>query len=151
MVTEVHRAHAVAERGEVIEAKDKSWRILVDDRSPLAASPLYRTIWLKPLMREEIIETLRPMRSYLQTCGLECTLPETHELTQKLLASGVERVRRVGEMLGGYSGEPHDGVYALQRYARRVTMQLREEAKGISSFSELQKLPAPFGERSFRL
>lgn len=146
MVTEVHRAHSVAERGAVIEATDKSWRILVDDRSPLAASPLYRTIWLKPLIREELIETLRPMRSYLQTCGLECDLSETHELTQKLLASGVERVRRVGEMLGGYSGEPHDGVYALQRYARRVTMQLREDARGISSFSELQKLPAPFGD-----
>ena len=144
LVTELTRQEASFGRAKVVEAEDKGWRILVDDRPALAASPLFRTIWLKPLPRASIIQTLRPMRAYLQTAGLACGLGDAAELSSLLLKAGVVRVRRVGDMMGSYSGEAHDGVYALQRYCRRVSVQLGSEAGGISSLGDLKSDAPPF-------
>ena len=139
LVSELARQEASFGRAKVVEEADKGWRILADARPALAASPLYRTIWVKPLPREGIVATLRPMRAYLQTAGLACRLDDAGELSDLLLKAGAVRVRRVGDMPGSYSGEAHDGVYALQRYARRVSVQLGPEAAGISSFADLRR------------
>jgi phenylacetate-coenzyme A ligase PaaK-like adenylate-forming protein len=147
LVTELTREEGSFGQARVMEGADKSWRILVDRRPALAASPLYRTIWLKPLPRASIIPTLRPMRAYLQTAGLACGLHDAAELSSLLLKSGAVRVRRVGDMMGSYSGEAHDGVYALQRYCRRVSVQLGPEAEGISSFADLRRESPAFAAR----
>ncbi|MGW5851067.1 acyl-CoA reductase [Streptomyces sp. NPDC055254] len=107
----------------VFAAPDGSWRVMADIRSPLAASPLRRSVWVKPLPRERLITTLRPMRRYLQTAGLAGSRTDIAELSRTVLAAGVTRVTPVGAMLESYSGEPHDGVYALQRYSRRVAVR----------------------------
>ncbi|MFB9593509.1 acyl-CoA reductase [Streptomyces racemochromogenes] len=107
----------------VFAAPDGSWRVMADTRSPLTASPLHRSVWVKPLPRERLIATLRPMRRYLQTAGLAGSPSDIAELSRTVLAAGVTRVTPVGAMLESYAGEPHDGVYALQRYSRRVAVQ----------------------------
>ncbi|MFF5705595.1 acyl-CoA reductase [Streptomyces sp. NPDC012794] len=107
----------------VFAAPDGSWRVMADTRSPLTASPLHRTVWVKPLPRERMIATLRPMRRYLQTAGIAGSRSDIAELSRTALAAGVTRVTPVGAMLESYAGEPHDGVYALQRYSRRVAFQ----------------------------
>ncbi|RSS63332.1 hypothetical protein EF912_03870 [Streptomyces sp. WAC07061] len=107
----------------VFAAPDGSWRVIADTRSPLTASPLHRSVWVKPLPRERLIATLRPMRRYLQTAGLAGSPSDIAELSRTVLAAGVTRVTPVGAMLESYAGEPHDGVYALQRYSRRVAVQ----------------------------
>ncbi|WKD37589.1 AMP-binding protein [Streptomyces xanthophaeus] len=107
----------------VFAAPDGSWRVMADTRSPLTASPLHRSVWVKPLPRKRLIATLRPMRRYLQTAGLAGSPADIAELSRTALAAGVTRVTPVGAMLESYAGEPHDGVYALQRYSRRVAVQ----------------------------
>ncbi|MEU2452993.1 acyl-CoA reductase [Streptomyces sp. NPDC012765] len=107
----------------VFAAADGSWRVMADTRSPLTASPLHRSVWVKPLPRKRLIATLRPMRRYLQTAGLAGSPTDIAELSRTALAAGVTRVTPVGAMLESYAGEPHDGVYALQRYSRRVAVQ----------------------------
>ncbi|WP_405021661.1 AMP-binding protein (plasmid) [Kitasatospora sp. NBC_00070] len=107
----------------VLSAPDGSWRVMADTRSPLTASPLHRSVWVKPLPRKRLIATLRPMRRYLQTAGLAASESDIAELSRTVLAAGVTRVTPVGAMLESYAGEPHDGVYALQRYSRRVAVQ----------------------------
>ncbi|MEU6757115.1 acyl-CoA reductase [Streptomyces sp. NPDC046685] len=107
----------------VFAAADGSWRVMADTRSPLTASPLHRSVWVKPLPRKRLIATLRPMRRYLQTAGLAGSRTDIAELSRTVLAAGVTRVTPVGAMLESYAGEPHDGVYALQRYSRRVAVQ----------------------------
>jgi phenylacetate-coenzyme A ligase PaaK-like adenylate-forming protein len=139
LATELARQESCVGRTKVIEDPAKKWRVLIDARPALAASPLFRTIWVKPLPRRDIIATLRPMRYYLQTAGLACGLRDLAELSQSLLGAGAVRVRRVGEMAGSYSGEAHDGVYALQRYCRRVSVQAGPQAQGISTFADLQQ------------
>ncbi|MGF1429525.1 acyl-CoA reductase [Kitasatospora sp. LaBMicrA B282] len=105
-------------------APDGSWHVLADLRSALRASPLHRTVWVKPLPRTRILEVLRPMRRYLQTVGIGADRADTAALADLVLAAGAQRVTVPGQMLGSYDGEPHDGVYALQRYSRRVDAQL---------------------------
>ncbi|MEU3405233.1 acyl-CoA reductase [Streptomyces sp. NPDC006670] len=107
----------------VFAAPDGSWRVMADTRSPLTASPLHRSVWVKPLPRERLIATLRPMRRYLQTAGIAGSRSDVAELSRTALAAGVTRVTPVGAMQASYAGEPHDGVYALQRYSRRVAVQ----------------------------
>ncbi|MFF4392919.1 acyl-CoA reductase [Streptomyces sp. NPDC001552] len=107
----------------VFAAPDGSWRVMADTRSPLTASPLHRSVWVKPLPRKRLIATLRPMRRYLQTAGIAGSRADIAELSRTALAAGVTRVTPVGAMLESYAGEPHDGVYALQRYSRRVAVQ----------------------------
>ncbi|GAA1243428.1 hypothetical protein GCM10009665_37850 [Kitasatospora nipponensis] len=105
-------------------APDGSWHVLADLRSALRASPLHRTVWVKPLARRRVVEVLRPMRRYLQTVGIGAERADTAELAALVLTAGALRVTVPGGMLGSYDGEPHDGVYALQRYSRRVDVQL---------------------------
>ncbi|NDD31788.1 MAG: hypothetical protein EB084_26370, partial [Proteobacteria bacterium] len=136
-VTELARLDACLERTRVIEAPDRSWRVLVDQRSSLQASPLYRSVWVKPLPRADIIGTLRPLRQYLQTVALAADLADTQPLSTALFAAGAQRITDVGHMLDSYVGEPHDGLYALQRYTRRVSVQAGEALRGFSSFGEL--------------
>jgi phenylacetate-coenzyme A ligase PaaK-like adenylate-forming protein/acyl-CoA reductase-like NAD-dependent aldehyde dehydrogenase len=143
LVAELAREEACHGTARVIEAGDRGWRLLLDAREALCASPLYRTLWIKPLPRAKIGATLRPMRAYLQTAGLAAPLSDAAELSERLLKAGVARVRRVGDMPGSYAGEAHDGVYALPRYARRVGVQLGPEAAGLSSFADLRPARAP--------
>lgn len=121
----------------VCGAAGDGWRVLADTRAALRASPLHRTVWVKPLPRQQILATLRPMRRYLQTVGLAANVPDTAELTRAFFTAGVLRVTPPGDMLGSYTGEPHDGVYALQRYSRRVSARLDEAFAGIASLDEL--------------
>ncbi|MFD8749766.1 acyl-CoA reductase [Kitasatospora sp. NPDC059577] len=107
----------------VIAADDGSWRVLADTRPALAASPLHRSVWVKPLPRARVMATLRPMRRYLQTAAIAGHRADVARLSRAVLAAGVLRVTPVGGMLDGYHGEPHDGVYALQRYSRRVSVR----------------------------
>ncbi|MGW2648388.1 acyl-CoA reductase [Streptomyces sp. NPDC001393] len=112
----------------VISAGDGTWRVLADTRPALTASPLHRSVWVKPLPRRAVTATLRPMRRYLQTAAIGGPPADVAELSRAVLAAGVTRVTPVGSMLEGYEGEPHDGVYALQRYSRRVSVTAAEDA-----------------------
>ncbi|WP_371502102.1 AMP-binding protein [Kitasatospora sp. NBC_00374] len=124
----------------VITAEDGSWRVLADTRPALAASPLHRSIWVKPLPRAAVLPTLRPMRRYLQTAAIGGSRGEIARLAQAVITAGVLRVTPVGGMLDSYHGEPHDGVYALQRYSRRV--DVRTDA-AFSATACLDDLVAP--------
>jgi phenylacetate-CoA ligase len=100
------------------------WRILWSHEAELAPSPLFRTILLRPVPRLDLVRTLRVWRSRLQSCGLAADDHDQIALSQILLAAGVGRIAPLGAMHDGYLGEPHDGVYALARLARRISVTL---------------------------
>ncbi|WP_058043271.1 aldehyde dehydrogenase family protein [Streptomyces roseifaciens] len=132
----------------VIAAPDGSWRVMADTRPALTASPLHRSVWVKPLPRKGLIGALRPMRRYLQTAGIAGSRTDVAELSATVLAAGATRVTPVGAMTAGYSGEPHDGVYALQRYSRRVAVQADERFATTACLDDLARaadFPAPTG------
>lgn len=139
-ITHLQKIEAAFGNGHVIEADDHSYRILIDYRSGLQPSPLYRTIWIKPIKRTEIIPTLRPFNLYLQTCGLAADqLSDVYEITEELLKVGLQRITSIGKQHESYVGEPHDAVYSLQRYTKRVAVRLNKDVmEGIPSFSYLE-------------
>ncbi len=140
MVLGVARAEEALGLTSILEDEDNRWRIIVDQRPGLRPSPLYRSIWLKSIQRTDLVTTLRPMRAWLQSCGLACGLSSLAPLTRALFAAGVTRIARPGEMTDSYLGAPHDGVYALQQLARRVSLDAPEVARGIGSLTELDTL-----------
>lgn len=131
-------------RGEVIADPGQTWRVLVNNTPGLMPSPLYRTVWIVPFERSRLAGALRPYRGYLQTSGLACAPTETPELTTALFASGVTRVVAPGAMLKEYAGQPHDGTYALQRYARRVSVNRPHDLGHIAGFHDFyDSVPLP--------
>ncbi|WP_431045719.1 acyl-CoA reductase [Streptomyces sp. P1-3] len=129
-------------------AADGSWRVIADTRPALTASPLYRSVWVKPLPRKRALSVLRPMRRYLQTAGVAGGRADVAELAHLLLTAGATRVTPLGGMPSGYSGEPHDGVYALQRYSRRVAVRADERFATVACLDDLVRpvqTPAPGG------
>lgn len=140
-VIEVAKAEQAMGLTKVVITEKEGVRIIVDNRKALRASPLFRTIWLKALKPEEIVETLLPMRHYLQTVGLSCSLSRVGELSKLFFKAGVLRINRAGTMLSGYIGEPHDGKYALREFTKRLSINLDDKFRGYSSMYEF--LPEP--------
>ena len=122
-------------------------RIFVKYDNELSASPLYRTLIVKAIKRTEIISVLRPFRSYLQSVGLACSREEIATLTNLLLSGGVNRITEPGLMMCGYTGEPHDGVYALTSYMKRVSLINSNLPKGSMTLKEMYPMDcAPFAD-----
>lgn len=131
--------------GKLLEGKD--CRIFVQYDHELSASPLYRTLIVKAIKREELIPALRPFRSYLQSVGLGCGREEIVPLTNLMMAGGVNRITEPGLMMAGYTGEPHDGGYALPHYLKRVSLIQNDLPVGSMSLSEMSvRKEAPFDE-----
>ncbi len=141
VTTATHLAELESVLGEarVLEGADRTWRVLVDYKPGLTPSPLYRTIRVKPLPRAEVVSALRPLRAYLQTVGLACAPDELEALGERFIEAGVTRIVPVGAQLVSYSGEPHDGVYALPRYCRRIAVQTTSE--GADVFADFETAP----------
>ncbi|RRQ10122.1 hypothetical protein CXF35_08750, partial [Corynebacterium bovis] len=127
---EVARFEACLGLTEVTTAPDGRWRVIADRRPVLAASPLHRTVSVRPLPRSRVTEVLRPMRRYLQTVGIAGSPADVATLSRLVIAAGADRVTPVGGMTDGYPAEPHDGLYPLQRFSRRVSVRRDEPAFG---------------------
>ncbi|WP_400207570.1 aldehyde dehydrogenase family protein [Candidatus Methanomassiliicoccus intestinalis] len=138
-VTELHKADLYFNDGDFIEAEDHTYRLLICYTPKFMPSPLFRTVWISPMPHGEIIKRLRGMRQYLQTAGLACTLEELGTLTDLLYRAGVTRITPVGSMSASYTGEPHDGVFALPRFLKRVSLRTELSLPGILNFSELKE------------
>ena len=100
------------------------WRVIWTHARQLAPSPLFRSVMLHPVPQALLTATLLPWRNVLQSCALVCAQPRIVELTSTLINAGVTRIAPISGIHDGYEGEPHDGVYALQRLSRRVSVSL---------------------------
>ncbi|MHC8386700.1 aldehyde dehydrogenase family protein [Pseudomonas sp. MDT2-39-1] len=118
----------------------EGWRVIWDHHQTLAPSPLFRTLLLKPVPQHLIAETLLPWRTVLQSCALICAPAETPGLVRTLVNAGVTRIAPCGLIHDGYPGEPHDGVYALSRFSRRLSVSLAPEV--VSGRATLDALPS---------
>ncbi|WP_431480987.1 acyl-CoA reductase [Pseudomonas thivervalensis] len=112
--------------GQVWAGSD--WRILWEHHRTLQPSPLFRTLLLRPVPEAMLAETLLPWRNVLQSCALICEPERAPALARRLIGAGVSRVASTAQIQQGYDGEPHDGVYALQRLSRRVSVGLEPDA-----------------------
>ena len=138
-VTQVHRCDCFFSGGGIIGGPGDPYRILICDRTKFMPSPLFRTVWLSPLSRTDLVPTLRGMRGYLQTAGLACRQSDLAELSDILYSAGVDRITPLDSMSASYSGEPHDGGYALPRFMRRVSLRTDLPMHGVLSMSQMEE------------
>ncbi|WP_166223729.1 acyl-CoA reductase [Pseudomonas atagonensis] len=120
---------------------EPGWRVIWGHDQHLQPSPLFRSLLLKPLPRSALTSTLLKWRNVLQSCALVCPEAQTAELSRTLTAAGVTRITAIEAIHDGYAGEPHDGVYALQRLSRRVSVSL--SAKVLPLQAALDAPPGP--------
>ena len=147
LTTQIQLCHLDEMMGEAKLYNGEDCRLFVKFDSELCASPLYRTLIVKPINRKDVISVLRPFRSYLQSVGLACGQDEIVALSKLLLAGGVNRITEPGLMMGGYTGEPHDGVYALSQYLKRVSLVNSNLPQGSMTLEEMEDMKAaPFEE-----
>lgn len=102
--------------------RDQNCSITAQPDSKLEPSTMYRNIWVKPLIKDKIIN-LHPYKSYLQTAALICAEQEHAELSQKLLQAGLVKISDGFEMSNYAFGEAHDGVFTLRCYTKLVSVQ----------------------------
>jgi len=121
---ELVKMEEILEEKRLITDEKKQYGVMVDYNAELKASPLFRNIWAMPIKRRNLLGLLRTHKGHLQTVGLSCDKEELDELSNILYAAGVNRITSCGYMSVNYSGEPHDGVYALGRYVRRVNRRV---------------------------
>lgn len=119
-VNELVRMEEILKEKRLITDEKKQYSVMVDYKAELKASPLFRNIWAMPVKREELMGLLRIHKGKLQTVGLCCGDKDFDELSGIFYAAGVNRITACGNMSKNYTGEPHDGIYALERYIRRV-------------------------------
>ncbi len=137
LTTQIQLCHLDELMGEAKLFNGNGCRVFVKFDNELCASPLYRTVIVKAIKRSDLISVLRPFRSYLQSVGLACEREEIAELSSLLLAGGVNRITEPGLMMGGYTGEPHDGVPAMTQYLKRVSIINSNLPKGAMSLNEM--------------
>lgn len=116
--------------GRLVTAQGQTWTIVVERDPAFKLSPLFRTIYLKPVAKlEEVFFQLAPYRHYLQTIALAVAPERAGALADAAIAQGALRVVQIGEMSGGYPGEPHDGLYGLHELVRWVSLDTPEAAE----------------------
>ncbi len=143
ITTQLELARCAEAMGDMAAHAAPDFRVLVGFNREPEPSPLYRTLRVKALPRAAILETLRPYRAYLQTVGLAADAGEVAELSPLFFRAGATRIVPPGRMLDGYVGEPHDGVYALGRYVRRVSLDGGSLPAGLMDLNEMSALSRP--------
>jgi hypothetical protein len=69
------------------------------------------------------MEEMRKHKDMLQTVGLICPNEQRAELVNLLAGCGLNRITTAGNMSAYFSGEAHDGEFAMRRYMRIVNVE----------------------------
>lgn len=121
---EVIKMEEILKEKRLITDEKRQYSVMVDYKAELKASPLFRNIWVMPIKRNKLMSMLSAHKGYLQTVGLSCSKEDYDELSNIFYAAGINRITTCGYMSVNYSGEPHDGGYALRRYVRKVNKRI---------------------------
>ncbi|WP_309893118.1 acyl-CoA reductase [Archangium sp.] len=119
---------------------DASWRVRSEEEPGFPSALPARSLAVRLMPRQYLVERLRPIRGLLRTASLACAFEELGALSNALLHAGVSRIVEPGHALDTYAGEPEDGAYILQRFSRRVSVQ---PGPRVSSLGSLMDLMAP--------
>lgn len=114
---------------EQLEGGDK--RVLLRDgccvtayrESVLLPAHGFKSCWVRPLPRGEILTAMLPYRGRLQTVGLACRDDARDEAAELFLRAGAVRITDGRSMSEEYCGLPHDGELPLQRYTKVVSVE----------------------------
>lgn len=103
---------------------DTAWTVAYDENPQFDVSCLNRTIYVKPVDDVlQIPELVRPVRAYLQTCGVGLDPPRLEFLATALGRLGVDRVCPLGRMPDPSPAWHHDGRFNLLDLVRWTDLE----------------------------
>ncbi|MEA4874086.1 acyl-CoA reductase [Anaerorhabdus sp.] len=103
---------------EIIENRFGSITCINDQR--LELSLLNGNLWIKPMLKSQIIESLHSQHSYLQTVGI---YPLSDELQDIFARAGLTTITSIATMSNFDFEEAHDGRLPLNEYCRKVNIK----------------------------
>ena len=103
--------------------KKSGCSVIAYSSSELTPSHMFRSCWVRPLPREQLISTLAPYKSYLNTAALICPAEDRAQLEGLLTRAGIVRITSGRRMSESFCGAPHDGELPLRRYMKLVTYE----------------------------
>jgi hypothetical protein len=106
-------------------SKKRIWKqdgisVVTSNDKELELSLLFRNVWIKGLPNDQIVNTIKPHRSHLQSVTILAPKETYNMYLEKLIQSGVVRIKKPIEMSEVILGESHDGMYPLRLYSRIV-------------------------------
>jgi len=124
----------VREEGEVAQAAGEglvlysggrtAYTIIIEESCGFTFSPLNRVIFLKPYRKiSRVIDSLTPLKGYLQTAGVLSSPLELQFLVDCLAECGVTRITPLGKMLEVNPEAPHDGGFQLEQLIKWVNLE----------------------------
>ncbi|MEW6041234.1 MAG: acyl-CoA reductase [Elusimicrobiota bacterium] len=122
------------------------WTVIYEKDPAYRISPLNRVLYVKAVEKlEDIKAHLMPYKGYLQTAGVAGSILDRKHVLETLYETGIARVVKLGKMLEGANGSPHDGIFPMMALVNWIGIEERpcpldklieitEHAKNKSSF-----------------
>ncbi len=128
--TEITRARQLAKADKAMGAAEfvssfpgTDWTVIYEKDPAYRVSPLNRVLYVKCVTSlEEVKRRVAPFRDYLQTVGVAGNITERKRVLEALCDSGVARVARLGKMLVGANGSPHDGIFPMMSLVNWISI-----------------------------
>ncbi|HOW89589.1 MAG TPA: acyl-CoA reductase, partial [Elusimicrobiales bacterium] len=102
------------------------WTVIWEKDPVYRVSPLNRVLYVKcAASLDEVKRNVAPFRTFLQTVGVAGNIVERKKVLEALCDSGVARVTRLGKMLEGANGSPHDGIFPMMSLVNWIGIEGR--------------------------
>jgi phenylacetate-coenzyme A ligase PaaK-like adenylate-forming protein len=106
----------------------------------LRPSPLYRSLIFKPYDNlEQLYTMLEHYSFYLQSCSVLLGLQEQSSVLRQLAQCGIARIAKLGDLMLGMEGAPHDGRYGLTELVRFVPFEAEMDIDEIALMTPYYK------------
>ncbi|MDO8804043.1 MAG: acyl-CoA reductase, partial [Elusimicrobiota bacterium] len=127
------------------------WTVIYETDPVYRVSPLNRVLYVKTVNSlEEVRDRLLPLRGYIQTVGVGGSI-ERKKVMETLGPAGIARVVKLGKMLTGATGSPHDGVFPMMSLVNWLPIEEKpSQLDRLSELVEHARTLSPFYGRHFK-
>ncbi|MBU2574403.1 MAG: AMP-binding protein [Elusimicrobia bacterium] len=102
------------------------WTVIYEKDPVYRVSPLNRVLYVKCVSSlAEIKKNIGAFKGYLQTVGVAGNIYERKKALEALYEAGIARVVRLGRMLDGANGSPHDGIFPMMALVNWIGIEER--------------------------
>lgn len=130
---EITRARQLAKTDKALGAAEyetsfpaPDWTVIYEKDPAYRISPLNRVLYVKAVEKvEDLKKLLLPYKGYLQTAGVAGNIIDRKRTLDVLHEAGVSRVVKLGKMLEGVTGSPHDGTFPMMQLVNWVGLEER--------------------------
>ena len=122
------------------------WTIIYEKSPDYKISPLNRVMYFKIVSSlKEIKKSVKKYSGYIQTIGVGGHLCDRKEVVDAFYDLGIARVVKLGKMLEGVTGSPHDGIYPMMSLINWIGIEGKpSQLERISELIRFVKEKSPF-------